>query len=68
MYKIVLSGNSREVGGCYLSGQKIEIPGKEGGLCEIPSVVGVRIFSGTTHCMVQLILIKVLPLMACGLH
>ena len=44
------SGNSAGVGG-YFSGQKMEIPGRWGGgsLCEIPSVVGVWIFSGTTH-------------------
>ena len=33
----------------YYSGQKLEIPGRRGGLREIPSVVGVWIFSGTTH-------------------
>ena len=35
----------------YFSGQKFEIPGRRGGggLREIPSVVGVWIFSGTTH-------------------
>ena len=32
----------------YFSGQKMEIPGRGGGLREIPSVVGVWIFSGTT--------------------
>ena len=36
--------------GGYFSGQKMEIPGRRGGLREIPSVVGVWIFSGTTHC------------------
>ena len=40
------SGNSEGVGG-YFSGQKMEIPGRRGGLREIPSVVGVWIFSGT---------------------
>ena len=35
--------------GGYFSGQKMEIPGKWGGLREIPSVMGVWIFSGTTH-------------------
>ena len=45
------SGNSGGVGwGGYFSGQKMEIPGRRGGLREIPSVVGVWIFSGTTHC------------------
>ena len=43
------SGNSGGVGG-YFSGQKLEIPGRRGGLREIPSVVGVWIFSGTTQC------------------
>ena len=33
----------------YFSGQKLEIPGRRGGLREIPSMVGVWIFSGTTH-------------------
>ena len=46
------SGNSGGVGG-YFSGQKMEIPrrrvGGGGGLREIPSVVGVWIFPGTTH-------------------
>ena len=42
------SGNSRGVGGRYFSSQKMEIP-RRGGLCEIPSVVGVWIFSGTTQ-------------------
>ena len=41
------SGNSGGVGGGYFSGQKkVEIPGS---LSEIPSVVGVWIFSETTH-------------------
>ena len=35
--------------GSYFSGQKLEIPGRNGGLHEIPSVVGVWIFSGTTQ-------------------
>ena len=44
------SGNSRAVGGGgYFTGQKMEIPGRRGSLREIPSVVGVWIFSGTTH-------------------
>ena len=43
------SGNSGGVGGGYFSGQKLEIPGRRGGLREIPSVVGVWIFSGTTQ-------------------
>ena len=42
------SGNSKGVGG-YFSGQKMEIVGRRGALREIPSVVGVWIFSGTTH-------------------
>ena len=33
----------------YFCGQKMEIPGWRGVLREIPSVVGVWIFSGTTH-------------------
>ena len=52
MYKIVVEipegwGGG---GGGYFTGQKMEIPGRRGGLREIPSVVGVGIFSGTTHC------------------
>ena len=43
------SGNSGGVWGGYFSGQKLEIPGRRGGLREIPSVVGIWIFSGTTH-------------------
>ena len=43
------SGNSGGVAG-YFSGQKLEIPGRRGALHEIPSVEGVWIFSGTTHC------------------
>ena len=43
------SGNSGWVGG-YFSGQKMKIPGRGGGLREIPSVVGVWICSGTTQC------------------
>ena len=43
------SGNSGGVGG-YFSGQKMEIPRRRGGLRESPSVVGIWIFSGTTHC------------------
>ena len=35
--------------GGYFSGQKMEIPGIRQGLCEIPSMVGVWIFSGTTQ-------------------
>ena len=41
------SENSKGVGG-YFSGKKMEIPGRRGALCEIPSM-GVWIFSGTTH-------------------
>ena len=33
--------------------QKMEIPGRRGVLREIPSVVGVWIFSGTTHCTLR---------------
>ena len=36
-------------GGGYFCVQKMEIPGRSGNLHEIPSVVGVWIFSGTTH-------------------
>ena len=36
-------------GGGYFSGQKMEIPGRRGVLCEIPSMVGVWIFSETTY-------------------
>ena len=43
------SGNSGGVGG-YFNDQKMEIPRRRGGLRESPSVVGVWIFSGTTHC------------------
>ena len=43
------NGNSEGVGG-YFSGQNMEIPRRRGGLREIPSMVGVWIFSGTTHC------------------
>ena len=43
------SGNSGGVGGGYFTVQKMEIPGRSGGLREIPSVVGVWIFSGTTQ-------------------
>ena len=42
------SGNSKGVGG-YFSGQKMAIPERRGTLHEIPSVVVVWIFSGTTH-------------------
>ena len=44
------SGNSLGVGGgVILVVKKLEIPGRRGGLREIPSVVGVWIFSGTTQ-------------------
>ena len=36
--------------GDYFCGQKMEIPGWRGVLHEIPFVVGVWIFSGTTQC------------------
>ena len=42
------TGNSEGVGG-YLSGQKMEIPVRRGGLREITSMVGLWIFSGTTQ-------------------
>ena len=47
MYKIVVE--IPKGWGGYFIGQKLEIPGRRGGLHEIPSVVGVWIFSGTTH-------------------
>ena len=47
MYKIVVEIPEGWEG--YFSGQKMEIPRRRGGLREIPSVVGVWIFSGTTH-------------------
>ena len=42
-------GNSGMVGEGFV--QKLEIAGRRGCLHKIPSVVGVRIVSGTTHCM-----------------
>ena len=55
------SGNSGGVGwggGGYFTGpkeKKMEIPGRGGGgLSEIPSMVGVWIFSGTTHSWLSL--------------
>ena len=50
VYKIVVE--IPEGWGGYFSGQKMEIPGRRGGLREIPSVVGVWIFSGTTHLVI----------------
>ena len=47
VYKIVVE--IPEGWGGYSSGQKLEIPGRRGNLHEIPSVVGVWIFSGTTQ-------------------
>ena len=48
VYKIVVE--IPEGWGSYFTGQKMEIPGRGGGgLREIPSVVGVWIFSGTTQ-------------------
>ena len=47
VYKVVVEIPEGRGGG-YFSGQKMEIQGR-GGLREIPSVVGVWIFSGTTH-------------------
>ena len=38
--------------GVILVVQKMEIPGRRGVLREIPSVVGVWIFSGTTQCKI----------------
>ena len=49
MYKIVVE-IPEGWGGGYFTVQKMEIPGRRGGLREIPSVVGVWIFSGTTQC------------------
>ena len=44
------SGNSKGVGGgVILVVKKWKFRGGGGTLCEIPSVVGVWIFSGTTH-------------------
>ena len=42
-------GNSGGVGGAISSLQKWKIQGGGGVLSEIPSMVGVWIFSGTTH-------------------
>ena len=47
VYKIVVE--IPEGWGSYFSGPKMEILRRRGGLCEIPSVVGVWIFSGTTQ-------------------
>ena len=45
------SGNSEGVGGgVILVVKKWKLRGGGGTLCEIPSVVGVWIFSGTTQC------------------
>ena len=44
-------GNSRGEGGGLFSFTKMEIPERWGVLAGIPSVVGVWIFSGTTHCL-----------------
>ena len=44
MYKIIVEiPEGWRVGG-YFSGQKLEIPGRRGGLREIPSVVGYGYF------------------------
>ena len=48
MYKIIVEIPEGWVGG-YFSGQKLEILGRRGDLREIPSVVGVWIFYGTTQ-------------------
>ena len=48
MYKIVVEIPEGWRG--YFSGQKMEIPGRTGVLCEVPSVVREWIFSGTTQC------------------
>ena len=55
-------GNSEGVGG-HRFPAKMENPGRWGGvLCEIPSVVGVWIFSGTTHCSLHsMVQIKIIP-------
>ena len=50
VYKIIVEIPEGWGGGGYFSGQNLEIPERSRGLHEIPSVVGVRIFSGTTHC------------------
>ena len=48
MFKILVE--IPEGWGGHFRGQKMEIPGRRGGvLREIPSVVGVWIFSGTTQ-------------------
>ena len=47
VYKIVME--IPKGWGGYFSGQNMEIPRSRGSLREIPSVVGVWIFSGTTH-------------------
>ena len=47
VYKTVVEIPERWGG--YFTGQKMEILGGRGGLREIPSMVGVWIFSGTTH-------------------
>ena len=49
MYEIVMEIPEGSEG--YSSGQEMEIPGRKGrgGLHEIPSMVGVWIFAGTTQ-------------------
>ena len=62
VYKIVVE--IPEGWGGYFSGQKMEIPGRGWGLREIPSVVGVWIFSGTTQyrkVIVLLLVLKICP-------
>ena len=44
------SGNSEGLGGVILVVKKWKFRGGGGGLCEIPSMVGVWIFSGTIQC------------------
>ena len=53
VYKIVVE-IPEGWGGGYFSGQKLEIPGRRGGSREIPSMVGVWIFSGTTHFLMKI--------------
>ena len=55
-------GKSGGVGGGYSLLQKMENPGRRGVLSEIPSVVGVWIFSGTTHCIIFFVLQQSSPL------
>ena len=56
MYKIIVE--IPEGWGGYFNGQKWEIPGRKGGLREIPSVVGVWIFSETTQFKTKILVCK----------